>query len=926
MKTVFTRILALVMILCLLPGWSTGAWAIKETGDGFNSNIDHDINSTAGSVALSVSPDTAYSDAQSTVSGSVTAESSNNLNAVIASADSSGKTATVEISGTVSATSSNAANAVIATSSNGGTSTITVHQDATATSSSDSTYSSRPVIATAEGSASDPSSSTVTVEGNVSAIGTSSAEVIGVTADAKSDNSTVKVSVGSIQANAKDGNATGAMAESSANGEATIDVTNGGISSSSEGKNAYGIQIGGPGASSGDLTVNTHGGNITATSDQAFSAGISIGYGVAFNGSADIDTGDIVSAGKEARGISVFSSNEGIDIDVGNIEATSDSEKHSDGVATGVLVNATGTANMTINAESITAEAVNGIGTNLSSDGDQARTELTVNKDITASDIGILVDAQKGGVTVIDKGSITGGETGIEIVKVTDASFFNALVHETIEGKDAGIVVSDTVNVDKIGITVWKIADKTDDDHVVLQKDASENLSSGEVSQAIEKQIQYIIKMDPGITVDAPPAPSGVLTASEGTKVTIMKVNVPSGYQLTGAYNGKGEKVPLLKDSAGNYYINVPRGGGVYLSATWDAISAPVSAPSASSATFSAGSASSAAAGRYYEYNLPDYSVANAIVTFDFNGGHDLKGHTETVVKTVPVGTWLSLLDAPCKDGSTFERWYTEDESVHVIQSTNSFLVQHNVDFIAQWEGEELPYRPSQEEAMLVDSLSAISMEEVDIAPEMLMQTAEPGIEEEELHNDAELAVLTEFSDVEPVAVSLDDTAVEASGSALSEASKESAEDVTDTEVASVDDLEATETAEALTGRQAMIVDLRASAAEMRTAAEEMRQTAVDLLDSMGIASMSEEREAVSEASDAETDALPESEAEPAAEVESIEEKSSDSAALGSDYTALSLTAEDLEILSNGEELQKTLTLQLSNGIKMEIPLSITSD
>ena len=45
-----------------------------------------------------------------------------------------------------------------------------------------------------------------------------------------------------------------------------------------------------------------------------------------------------------------------------------------------------------------------------------------------------------------------------------------------------------------------------------------------------------------------------------------LGIAVPDGYTLTGAYNGEGEKIALEKDADGNYYVVVPRGGGVYLS------------------------------------------------------------------------------------------------------------------------------------------------------------------------------------------------------------------------------------------------------------------------------------------------------------------------------------------------------------------------
>ena len=60
---------------------------------------------------------------------------------------------------------------------------------------------------------------------------------------------------------------------------------------------------------------------------------------------------------------------------------------------------------------------------------------------------------------------------------------------------------------------------------------------------------------------------SAVETAHEGEKV-ILKVDVDDGYELNGAFNGQGEKVALQKDENGDWYVIVPKGGGVYLSVT----------------------------------------------------------------------------------------------------------------------------------------------------------------------------------------------------------------------------------------------------------------------------------------------------------------------------------------------------------------------
>ena len=58
-----------------------------------------------------------------------------------------------------------------------------------------------------------------------------------------------------------------------------------------------------------------------------------------------------------------------------------------------------------------------------------------------------------------------------------------------------------------------------------------------------------------------------------------MKINVYDGYTLTGVYNGKGERTAVGQDAAGNYYIMVPKGGGVYLSVTLEKTLSPSQTP-----------------------------------------------------------------------------------------------------------------------------------------------------------------------------------------------------------------------------------------------------------------------------------------------------------------------------------------------------------
>ena len=116
-------------------------------------------------------------------------------------------------------------------------------------------------------------------------------------------------------------------------------------------------------------------------------------------------------------------------------------------------------------------------------------------------------------------------------------------------------------------------------------------------------------------------------------------------------------------------------------------------------------------------------------VTFDLNGGHTISGNPGPIVKSVPVGSWVILLDAPRKDSSIFECWHTDDKTVKVSAPYESFQVMNSITFTAKWLDEELPYVPTAEEESLVSEFSFVPLEGVEILD--LTEAAVPEIEEE---------------------------------------------------------------------------------------------------------------------------------------------------------------------------------------------------
>ena len=215
---------------------------------------------------------------------------------------------------------------------------------------------------------------------------------------------------------------------------------------------------------------------------------------------------------------------------------------------------------------------------------------ITVVKDVTAT-------------------ATAGGENGQAeafgaVVGNGAASTNNIVVGGTVSGDTAAVLLSGqrydqesekyvptTVIGDNVTLTVWEIKPNEDGDYAVRWND--EQALEGEeqkryksVEESELKAIQYIIKIQAGqediiSTEGTSSYTAGTRTydvAHEGDSVT-MKLNVPAGYVIDGAYGDEGQNWVLTKDANGNYYLTVPRGGGVMLSVKLSAIVAPAPAP-----------------------------------------------------------------------------------------------------------------------------------------------------------------------------------------------------------------------------------------------------------------------------------------------------------------------------------------------------------
>lgn len=248
-------------------------------------------------------------------------------------------------------------------------------------------------------------------------------------------------------------------------------------------------------------------------------------------------------------------------------------------------------------------------------------TQIRVNGDITAGATGIELTAGSGGENYIEViGDVTGFANGSDSQEHDDGAIWvtanktnsrndvvvqgdvtgdcigvwmevpaenedekvqnNVVIDGTLSAKVAGILSEEALCEGANTITVWKIEtpgytaakwlydEQDEEDPFYLVED-----------EDTEKRIQYIIRVNqadkatltatdengkPLATVKG--AGGSVLEyAHEGDKV-LLKVDVADGYWIEGAYGDEGQHLELLRDENGNYYLKVPRNGGVSFS------------------------------------------------------------------------------------------------------------------------------------------------------------------------------------------------------------------------------------------------------------------------------------------------------------------------------------------------------------------------
>jgi hypothetical protein len=210
------------------------------------------------------------------------------------------------------------------------------------------------------------------------------------------------------------------------------------------------------------------------------------------------------------------------------------------------------------------------------------------------------VDEREGGesfVTVV--GNVTADDTAIAVNLTEAESKMEVTVTETVEGKEHAIVLSEETIAENLTLTVWEV--KPNKDGNIVERAKEETDEEGNITtqytadKDTEKLIQYIIKIEDNSKDYIMSTGTKDFTASngetyqvanEGDKI-LVKLNIPEGKELVGAYwdVDQTEEGKLLVDSEGNYYLEVPRGGGVELSLIMKDLPKPDPKPAPAQAT-----------------------------------------------------------------------------------------------------------------------------------------------------------------------------------------------------------------------------------------------------------------------------------------------------------------------------------------------------
>ena len=239
-------------------------------------------------------------------------------------------------------------------------------------------------------------------------------------------------------------------------------------------------------------------------------------------------------------------------------------------------------------------------------------------------------------------GDVTAEEGGIVIDMPYEKSKLDVIVDGTVSGELASVLLDERTVTDGVTLTVWAIEENENGNlaeryHRYMDDKGEWQYELLGADEEFEQEIQYIIKVEQPelgeLWTDGTYDYEGYNVAHQGDEVT-LKVNLPFGYRVKNAFNGTDTKVKLGRNSKGQYYLTVPRGGGVMLSVTLERV------PS--------------------------------VITYYPEGG-TINGSTDPYVVRSVLTNAPKLLDAPEWEGHTFLYW-----NIQTVKKDNEKWVAPN--------------------------------------------------------------------------------------------------------------------------------------------------------------------------------------------------------------------------------------------------------
>ena len=205
---------------------------------------------------------------------------------------------------------------------------------------------------------------------------------------------------------------------------------------------------------------------------------------------------------------------------------------------------------------------------------DGGEVTVIINGDVTAEStkyaVGLNVknDMPGDGNTLVQvNGDLKADTLAIRAENSSDTRM-EIIVNGTVETSKDGISLEGDGN-EEVQLTFWKA--ETSQQGTIIRVD-DEN--PAEKAARMEAAIQYIIRIEDKssqyISTDARQYRE-FQVANEGETVT-LKITVPKGYEIGKVFGQQGEQMELTKDADGNYFLRVPKGGGIELSLSLNAL------------------------------------------------------------------------------------------------------------------------------------------------------------------------------------------------------------------------------------------------------------------------------------------------------------------------------------------------------------------